>query len=161
MTTDHRAAAERMLADADEWTAQAGELSPEASELSCLAWAAVHALLAIHDALAAPDTDGTPSATAPAPDDPADDAIDGQEGERRYLNAQTGHERTRLTAQLRQVISSVQDSGDLAELDALADAWEHHMEACLHEWAEDTRISDTTRHFICTECGITRTEERQ
>ena len=55
MTTDHRAAAERLLAYADEWAAQAGELSPEASELSCLAWAAVHALLAIHDTLAAAD----------------------------------------------------------------------------------------------------------
>ena len=53
--TDHRAAAERMLADADEWTAQAWELSPEASELSCLAYAQVHALLAIHDTLTAAD----------------------------------------------------------------------------------------------------------
>ena len=52
---DHRAAAERMLADADEWTAQTGELDPEASELSCLAYATVHALLAIHDTLTAAD----------------------------------------------------------------------------------------------------------
>lgn len=122
----------------------------------------------------APDTDGTPSVTAPVADDPADDAVDGKEGERRYLNAQTvlcpecGHdidrhaydddravdlcgecpdtercptplpsqvaralmeqaaniERTRLTSQLRLTTSSVQDGGDLAELDALADAWE-------------------------------------
>ena len=38
----------------------------------------------------APDADGAPSATAPAADDPAGDAVDGEEGERRYLNAQTG-----------------------------------------------------------------------
>lgn len=49
--TDHRAEAERLLADADEWGQQAGELSPEASELSCLAYAQLHALFAIHDAL--------------------------------------------------------------------------------------------------------------
>ena len=49
--TDHRAAAERMLADANEWAAQAGELSPKASERACLAYAQVHALLAIHDTL--------------------------------------------------------------------------------------------------------------
>ena len=107
--TNHRAVAERMLADADEWAAQAGELIPEASELSSLAWAAVHALLAIHDTLTAadryaaneakqreeaepafaPDVAGAPSVTAPVADDPADDAVDGKEGERRYLNAQT------------------------------------------------------------------------
>ena len=51
-------------------------------------------------------------------------AEEGGEPHGRNLNVQTGHERVRLTAQLRQVISSVQDSGDLAELDALADAWE-------------------------------------
>lgn len=163
--TDHRAAAELMLADADEWARQAGELSPKASERACLDRAQVHALLAIHDALtaadryaaneakqreaepdpldeddhrdrldrhgdiwvrnprgcfhtcrrdcrdqgckwtldflnwhygpltfapdAAPDTDGAPSVTAPVADDPGDDAVDGEEGERRNLNAQT------------------------------------------------------------------------
>ena len=102
--TDHRAAAERLLADADEWTAQAGELSPKASERACLAHAAVHALLAIHDTLTAADryaaneakqreagdADGAPSVTAPADEDPAGDAVDGEDGERRYLNAQIG-----------------------------------------------------------------------
>ena len=51
----HRAEAERLLDYADEWAAQAGEPMPEAGELSCLAYAAVHALLAIHDALTAAD----------------------------------------------------------------------------------------------------------
>lgn len=55
MTADHRAEAERMLADAREWARQAGELSPKASERACLAYAAVHALLAIHDTLTAAD----------------------------------------------------------------------------------------------------------
>ena len=126
----HRAEAERLLDYADEWAAQAGEPMPEAGELSCLAYAAVHALLAIHDTLTAADptptnpltathpwppwpstlpdvdaadryaaneakqreagdADGAPSVTAPEADDPGDDAVDGQEGERRYLNAQT------------------------------------------------------------------------
>ena len=35
------------------------------------------------------DADGAPSVTAPAADNPGDDAVDGEEGERRYLNAQT------------------------------------------------------------------------
>lgn len=51
--TDHRAAAEGLLADADDWGWQAGESSPEASELSCLAYGTLHALLAIHDTLLA------------------------------------------------------------------------------------------------------------
>ena len=51
----HRAAAERLLADADEWAAQAGELSPKASERACLDRAQVHALLAIHATLTAAD----------------------------------------------------------------------------------------------------------
>ena len=99
----HRAEAERLLDYADEWAAQAEEPMPEAGELSCLAYAAVHALLAIHDTLTsadrytaneakqreAGDADGAPSVTAPAADDPADDAVDGEEGERRNLNAQT------------------------------------------------------------------------
>ena len=136
----HRAEAERLLDYADEWAAQAGEPMPEAGELSCLAYAAVHALLAIHDTLTAADryaanearqrkagdADGAPSVTAPADEDPAGDAVDGEEGERRYLNAQTGREGK-----------------------------------CLHVWAEDTRVGDTTRYFICTECGTTRTEDRQ
>ena len=200
----HRAEAERLLDYADEWAAQAGEPMPEAGELSCLAYAAVHALLAIHDTLTAadryaaneakqreeaepdpldeddhrdridadgdiwqrvhegcwmepgfppvsrqngksqfivshglaeclplaalpgplafaPDADGAPSVTAPVADGPGGDAVDGEEDERRYLNAQR----------------------------------------CLHEWAEDTRVGDTARHFICTECGTTRTEDRQ
>ena len=161
MTADHRDEAERLLDYADEWAAQAGEHTPEAGELTCLAYAQVHALLAIHDALTAADptpnpltathpwppwpstlpdadaadryaanearqrkagdADGAPSVTAPADEDPAGDAVDGEDGERRYLNAQR----------------------------------------CLHEWAEDTRVGDTTRHFICTECGTTRTEDRQ
>ena len=50
----HRAEAERLLDYADEWAAQAGEPMPEAGELSCLAYAAVHALLAIHDTLTGP-----------------------------------------------------------------------------------------------------------
>lgn len=53
--TDHYAAAELMLDDANVWAAQAGELSPEASERACLAHAQVHALLAIHDTLTAAD----------------------------------------------------------------------------------------------------------
>ena len=101
--TDHRAEAEWLLADAREWARQAGDLSPRASERACLAYAAVHALLAIHDTLTAADryaaneakqreagdADGAPSVTAPAADNPGDDAVDGEEGERRYLNAQT------------------------------------------------------------------------
>ena len=101
---NHRAAAQGALADAREWGWRAGELSPEASELSSLAYAAVHALLAIHDTLTAADryaaneakqreagdADGAPSVTSPVADDPADDAVDGEEGERRYLNAQMG-----------------------------------------------------------------------
>ena len=101
--TDHRAEAAELLGDADVWAAQAGELSPEANERACLAHAQVHALLAIHDTLTsadryaaneakqrkAGDADGAPSVTAPADEDPAGDAVDGQEGERRYLNAQT------------------------------------------------------------------------
>ena len=135
MTTNHRDEAERLLADADYWSSRTGDLSPRASERACLAYAAVHALLAIHDTLTAADryaaneakqreagdAADAPSVTAPAADDPADDAVDGEEGERRYLNAQR----------------------------------------CLHEWAEDTRVGDTTRYFICTECGTTRTEDRQ
>ena len=171
MTTDHRVAAERLLANADEWAAQAGVLSPRASERACLAHAQVHALLAIHDTLTAADptptnpltathpwppwpstlpdvdavdryaaneakqreagdADGTPSVTASAADDPAGDAVDGEEGERRYLNAQT----------------------------AIVGRW---AGKCLHVWAEDTCVGETTRHFICTECGTTRTEDRQ
>ena len=53
--TDHRYEAERMLADADAWASVAGELIPEASELSCLNRAQLHALFAIHDALTAAD----------------------------------------------------------------------------------------------------------
>ena len=49
--TDHRAEAERLLAGADIWAVQAGGLSPKAGERACLAYAAVHALLAIHDTL--------------------------------------------------------------------------------------------------------------
>ena len=56
---NHRAAAERMLGDAILWTAQAEEPTPEAGELACLAYAVVHALFAIHDALA--DADPTPT----------------------------------------------------------------------------------------------------
>lgn len=51
--TDHRASAERMLAYADGWAAQADEPMPEVGERACLAYATVHALLAIHDALTA------------------------------------------------------------------------------------------------------------
>ena len=54
--TDHRYEAERMLADADAWASVAGELIPEASELSCLNRAQLHALLAIHDTLTAADS---------------------------------------------------------------------------------------------------------
>ena len=57
----HRAEAERLLDYADECAAQAGELSPEASERACLDRALVHALLAIHDAL---------TAAGPAPTNP-------------------------------------------------------------------------------------------
>ena len=53
--TDHRAEAERLLADANEWGRQAEEPTPEVGELACLAYAAVHALLAIHDTLTAAD----------------------------------------------------------------------------------------------------------
>ena len=53
--TDHHREAERMLADANEWAAQAGELSPKARERACLAYAQVHALLAIHDTLTSAD----------------------------------------------------------------------------------------------------------
>ena len=56
MTADHRDEAERLLADADEWAALAGELSPEASERACLAHAQVYALLAIHDTLTAAES---------------------------------------------------------------------------------------------------------
>lgn len=52
---DHRAAAEGALTDADEWGRQAEEPTPEVGELTCLAYSAVHALLAIHDALTASD----------------------------------------------------------------------------------------------------------
>lgn len=66
--TDHRAAAERLLNDANEWAAQAGELSPEASEMTCLAYAQIHAMLAIHDALtAAGPAPNPPTATHPWP----------------------------------------------------------------------------------------------
>ena len=53
--TDHRYEAERMLADADAWASVAGELIPEASELSCLNRAQLHALFAIHDTLTTAD----------------------------------------------------------------------------------------------------------
>ena len=53
--TDHRAAAQGELADAREWGWQTEEPTPEVGELTCLAYAAVHALLAIHDALTAAD----------------------------------------------------------------------------------------------------------
>ena len=145
----HRAEAERLLDYADEWAAQAGEPMPEAGELTCLAYAAVHALLAIHDTLTAADryaaneakqreagdAAGAPSVTAPAADDPGDDAVDGQEGERRNLNAQK-----------------------CGEMLAIVGRW---AGKCLHVWAEDTCVGETARHFICTECGTTRTEERQ
>lgn len=92
MTTDHRAEAERMLTYAKQ-----------TGELTSVAFAAVHAMLAIHDTLTvadryatneakqrdAGDADGTPSVTASAADDPGDDAVDGEEVERRYSNAQT------------------------------------------------------------------------
>ena len=42
----------------------------------------------------------------------------------RLIDRAVKAERVRLTAQLRQATSSVQDSGNLAELDALADEWE-------------------------------------
>lgn len=102
--TDHRAKAEWLLSDAREWAALAGELSPRSIAALCLDRATIHALLAIHDTLTAADryaaneakqreagdADGAPSVTAPVDDDPAGDAVDGEEGERRYLNAQTG-----------------------------------------------------------------------
>ena len=53
--TNHRAEAERLLTDANEWSMIVGELGPEASERACLAAAQVHALLAIHDTLTAAD----------------------------------------------------------------------------------------------------------
>ena len=64
--TDHRAEAERLLDYADEWAAQAGEPMPEAGELSCLAYAAVHALLALHDTLIDPKPEPL-TATRPWP----------------------------------------------------------------------------------------------
>ena len=50
MTNNHRAEAERLLADAREWGQET-----ELGELTCLAYSAVHALFAIHDTLTAPD----------------------------------------------------------------------------------------------------------
>ena len=118
----HRAEAERLLDYADEWTAQAGELSPKASERACLDRAQVHALLAIHDTLTAADryaaneakqreagaAAGAPSVTASVADDPADDAVDGEEGERRYLNAQD----VELSRHLQRLKAAVEQTGD-------------------------------------------------
>lgn len=53
--TDHYLAAQGALTDAREWGRQAEEPTPEVGELTCLAYAAVHALLAIHDTLTASD----------------------------------------------------------------------------------------------------------
>ena len=53
--TDHRAEAELMLAEAHAWAAVAGEPTPESNELAYITYAAVHALLAIHDTLTAAD----------------------------------------------------------------------------------------------------------
>lgn len=51
--TDHYTAARAALSHAIEWGRQAEEPTPEDGEMSCLAYAAVHALLAIADALTA------------------------------------------------------------------------------------------------------------
>lgn len=57
-------------------------------------------------------------------DDPADCRKAPSDIARALIEQAANIERTRLTGQLRLTTSSVQDSGDLAELDALADEWE-------------------------------------
>ena len=72
--TDHRAAAERMLGDAILWTARPPSA---ASEQACLAYAAVHALLAIHDTLTAADRYATNEAKQRAAEPEWPEGFDG------------------------------------------------------------------------------------
>lgn len=170
-----RAAAQLLLAYADEWAAQAGELSPKASERACLDRATIHALLALHDAL----TDVTPEpdryAANEAGADPygfrflapsaaqeaADADLSASEGE---SGAEAGEGAAEALGQpdTTRYVAVEYDGGVIvAPESATTHVRRMGGGKCLHVWAEDTRVGDTTRYFICTECGTTRTEDRQ
>lgn len=80
--TDHRAKAEVGLSDAIQWGRQAGELS-------CLAYAAIHALLAIHDTLTASNhraTNEEQQQEEELEDAPAPDPLDESDHRTRHDN---------------------------------------------------------------------------